>query len=265
MPKILVFTDLHIKAEGRIIGLDPVARFEIARDQALADHPDAEMVVLTGDLTHSGKPAEYARLAELLAPFPMPVLPMIGNHDDRAAFRAAFPGAPEAEGFVQAVVPLGAHTLITLDSKSEADHHAGRLCATRLAFLDAALAEAPGPVTVFCHHPPFAIGFPGMDAIALVNGAELTERLAAHGRAYLVAGHVHRTISGCRAGVPFTIFKSPCHQAPLDLAGADSTASTDEAGAYGLLLLEADGIVAHSQDVGVPFRTISGYDALPEP
>lgn len=270
MHKILLFTDLHIKrAGGRIIGLDPAERFAAARDAALAAHGDAVLTVLMGDLTHSGLPGEYDRLRDLLAPFPMPVIPMLGNHDRRDAFRAAFPDAPDAGGFVQAVTDLSGLRLVTLDTLDEPrvleTDHAGRLCPDRLAFLDAALETAGDRmVLLFLHHPPHAVGFPGMDAIRLDRGDALLDRLARHTRLHLFCGHVHRTISGRARGVSFTMLKSPCHQMPLDLAGDDPTASTDEPGAYGVILADASGVIAHSEDVGLNARVVSGYDALPE-
>ncbi len=269
MHKVLVLTDLHIRsASETIIGLDPLARLRSVLDHALHDHGDAAALVLMGDLTHSGKASEYARLADVLRDVTVPVIPMIGNHDERAAFRVAFGDAPDAGGFVQAVTDIGAHRLITLDTRNGLTGHrahAGELCATRLAFLREALAGADGRVPlVFSHHPPMDIGLPGMDGIRILHGAaDMLGLLAAH-RAHLFCGHVHRTISGNAGGVPFTLFKSTCHQAPLDLRSHDSTISVDEPGAYGLLLLAAGGVVAHSQDVGPDARVFTGADALPD-
>ncbi len=266
--KVLVLTDLHLRAPGQtIIGLDPIARLAAAFEAAWAEHSDADVMILMGDLTHSGRPEEYAILREMTAAAPMPVVYMLGNHDARPGFRAAFPDAPvTAQGHVQQVIDLPHHRIITLDTHEAAPQpdHAGFLCADRLAWLDAALAGAGDlmPV-VFAHHPPHATGLPFMDAIRLVNGDMLLDRMRGTG-AHLICGHIHRTISGQAKGVPFTMFKSPCHQAPLDLAGLDSTASTTEPGAYGLLLLSREGIIAHSEDVGVDAVTVTGREALPE-
>ena len=255
MQKLLVMTDLHLVEEGAtIIGLDPLARFGEALDHALARHPDAEALVLMGDLTHHGSPAEYARLAGALSGLPLPLLPMLGNHDRRDAFLGAFPDAPRtASGHVQAVLDLAHHRIVTLDTLDgppyPAGHHAGRLCDQRLAWLAEALAGAGGRLPlVFSHHPAYPVGIPGMDAIPLTEGEDLLSLLAQHG-AHLFCGHVHRTTSGSRRGVPWTIFKSTCHQGPLDLVEVDSTLSIDEPGAYGVLLLPEDGVIAHSEDV----------------
>lgn len=263
MQKLLVMTDIHIVEEGeRIIGLDPLVRFQAALDQALRDHPDAEALILMGDLTHHGRPAQYARLAAALEGLPIPLMPMIGNHDRREPFLAAFPAAPQtAQGHVQAVRDFPGHRIITLDTLEGPPYppgfHAGRLCPDRLAWLRAALEGAGGrKPLVFAHHPPFATGIPGMDQIPLLDGAPVLDLLAAHG-AHLFCGHVHRTISGMSRGVGFTMFKSTCHQGPLDLTSLDSSLSIDEPGAFGVLLLSGDGVVAHSEDVGLGAQVIS--------
>ena len=94
-----------------------------------------------------------------------------------------------------------------------------------------------------------AVGLPGMDRIRLADGHALLRRLAAHGRAHLFCGHVHLSISGSTGGVPWTLFKSPCHQAPLDLVSPDTDLSIDGTPGYGVILATADGIVAHHVDV----------------
>ena len=268
MQKLLVLTDLHLRAEGKtIIGINPLARAREVLEAALLHHSDADAVVLLGDLTHSGRAKEYGALKELLSACELPIIPMLGNHDQRDVFLQVFPEAPVTEqGHVQRIVDLPNHRLITLDSHepSAQPPHSGFLCSDRMQWLDRALADAgTQQPLVFIHHPPMPIGLPGMDAIRLTNGPELLERLRGTG-AHLLCGHIHRTISGQTGGVPFTVFKSPCHQAPLDLVNADSTLSVDEPGAYGLVLLTPDGVICHSEDVGLGSQPVSGADALPE-
>ena len=95
MKKIIVMTDIHITEPGEtIIGLDTLARFCQTRDAALQDHADAQVMILMGDLSHHGSPIAYQRLSDALAAVPMPVIPMLGNHDKRDAFLGVFDGAP---------------------------------------------------------------------------------------------------------------------------------------------------------------------------
>jgi 3',5'-cyclic AMP phosphodiesterase CpdA len=267
LEKILLITDTHITEEGAlIIGLDPAARLQAVLDAALDAHGDAAALVILGDLTHNGTVTEYRRLKPLLDTVPIPVIPMLGNHDRRETFIEVFPHAPQENGFVQAVRDIGTTRLITLDSLDGPpypdDHHAGRLCGTRLRFLETSLATRAGRQAIICiHHPPFKTGIAGMDRIRLAEGDAFLDLLARHGDLHLVCGHVHRTISGSARGVPWTVLKSPCHQGVLDLKSPNSHLSTNEPGAYGVAILMADGIVIHSEDVGLKdVRIFGGYD-----
>jgi 3',5'-cyclic AMP phosphodiesterase CpdA len=264
MAKILVMTDLHITPEGEsIIGLDPGARLSAGLAHAARTHPDAERIVLMGDLTHHGAEQEYARLKTLLADLPWPVTLMIGNHDTRTGFRAAFPDAPtDADGFVQSAIDLGDIRLICLDTH-EADpavQHSGLLCPTRLAWLVRELEADTKPCLIFLHHPPFDTGFSGMDHIGLMNAAELRGVLAAYPQVkHVFAGHIHRTITASIDGLPITVFKSPCHQMPMILGQEGSGHSVDEPGAYGIILTDGDNVVVHFEDFTLPAQDVSHY------
>lgn len=264
MKKLLVMTDLHITVPGEtIIGLNTYDRFCSTIEAALQDHHDAEALILMGDLCHHGDPVAYNRLKTALTDLPLPIMPMLGNHDRRMAFLKVFPRAPQtASGHIQNHERIGDHHVITLDTLDgppyPPDHHSGYLCEDRLAWLQQALSETGGAKTlVFAHHPPFDTGLVGMDLIKLRNGDTLLGLLAAHGNCHLFCGHIHRTISGSSNHVPWTMFKSTGHQAPLDLVTPDSSLSIDEPAAYGVLLLTPQGVVAHSEDVGLAAKVHS--------
>src|ERR1700760_247621 len=138
-------SDPHIGASWD--GVDPIAglREVVAAVAALPDRPDA--VLLSGDLTDNGGPAEYATVRELLAPIGAPVHAIAGNHDDRAALRAAFglPG-PDADP-IQWAADLGPLRLVGLDTTIPG-RAGGELDAERLAWLDAELSAAPRQPTL---------------------------------------------------------------------------------------------------------------------
>lgn len=252
--KLLVFTDPHIVDQGDdIVGLDPSVRFSDGLKHAVAHHPDAEGLLVMGDLTHHGRTAQFETVKSLLRDVPMPVTLMLGNHDNRDVFRRVFPEADvTSSGHVQRMVELAGCMLITLDTMDlHVDpRNSGRLCAARLNWLENALTWAAGkPVIVAMHHPPVMTGFSGMDHIALQDPEPLLKMLRAHDAPlHLLCGHVHRTISGFSSGVPFTILKSPCHQHPMTLGMSGSTQSVDEPGAYGIVLAGPDGIIVHTED-----------------
>lgn len=255
MQKLLLMSDLHITAEGiRTAGGDPLRRFRAALTHALRRHGDARALILMGDLAETGTPEEYARLRLALAGLTLPVLPMTGNHDRRAALRATFPEAPTTpEGHVQTALDLPHHRLILLDTlDEEAPGHGGRLCAARLAWLDRALAgRGDRRPVVFTHHPAAPVGIPWLDRIGLAEAGALLDRLAP-ARAYLVSGHVHRSVSGQHSGVNWAIVASTSHRNPLDLGRPAPTARETAPPGYAVLLLGEAGVTLHAEEAPEP-------------
>lgn len=193
---IAQISDPHINA---IAGAPEHAeRAETALRQAIAHllrlpaRPDA--VLLTGDCVHAGSPAEYARLGALLRELPLPIYAVPGNHDSRAGFLELFgaQGAAPLAGFAQYAVDAGPLRLLALDTHIPGAH-GGLLDESRLAWLDARLAEAPErPTIIFMHHPPFATGLAPLDEIGLAGAAELGALVGRFPQVErIVAGHVH--------------------------------------------------------------------------
>ena len=104
--KLVQVSDLHFVPPGvRLLGIDPRARFSACVADINANHADAELCLLTGDLADRGAPEAYAALREALADLRVPYRLMVGNHDDRAAFRGAFPEAPCASPVISFTRP----------------------------------------------------------------------------------------------------------------------------------------------------------------
>jgi 3',5'-cyclic AMP phosphodiesterase CpdA len=256
MTKIVQITDTHLVAPGRsLFGLDPADRLRLAVRTVAAVAPDAALCVVTGDLADIGEVAAYEALGPILAELPMPVRLLLGNHDDRANFRAAMPDAPVDEnGFVQSAFDIPEGRLLFLDTR-EAGTHAGRLCEARLGWLAAALAEARDrPVWLFLHHPPFAVGMDVVDAINLLDGEAFGRVLARHPDVrHLFLGHVHRPIAGSWRGIPFTVLYGTVHQSALNLGPLDLPLLEGPCH-VAVALLEADRTVVHMHDALAPHR-----------
>ena len=234
--KIIHLTDTHLVEPGRILsGLDPAANLAAAVADINREHPDADLCVLTGDLVNDGRESQYRVLRDILRGLRPPHRLLLGNHDDRGAFRAVFPDAPATvDGFEQGVWDADHARLIFLDTLVPGRPH-GQLCAARMAFLRGALDGHAGPVYLFMHHPPVDVGIAGMDADKLQNSAEFWTALAAHrARVGLIAfGHLHRAVWGTHAGVPFCGTPSTNHQVVLEF-GRDAVRANRETPAYGI-------------------------------
>ncbi|MCC6870127.1 MAG: phosphodiesterase [Burkholderiales bacterium] len=237
---IAQLSDPHIgaTAAGKPHGMAPQETLARGVAALLALHRRPEVVVVSGDLVETGTPDEYALLRTLLAPLPMPVYLMTGNHDERTALRAAFPehaylGSPGS--FVQYGFDAGAWRVLMLDSL-EPGRASGHLCATRLAWLAGELDRARDrPVVVFVHHCPLVTGAAHIDRSRLLDGDALAAVLRRHPRVERVlCGHVHRAMHAAWAGTVVTTCPSVFYQFVVDLRAAGRFAPAAEAPGYQL-------------------------------
>ncbi len=250
-------TDLHIKAGGtRTYGVVDTAGMLRACVQHILDLPQRpDLVVATGDLVDLGRADEYALLRDLLAPLPMPVHLLPGNHDDRDVLRASFPDHAylhEWPPFVQYVLEDHPVRIVALDSVIPREG-GGRLCDERLEWLEATLAAAPGrPTIVVMHHPPFRTFIGHMDRIGLDGSDALARVIARHTQVERVlCGHLHRPIVARFAGTVASTCPSTAHQIALDLAEDGVEGFTLEPPGYQLHRWDAAaGVVSHTVAVG---------------
>ncbi|MEM8792323.1 MAG: metallophosphoesterase [Pseudomonadota bacterium] len=202
--KIIQVTDLHLGAERPKPGdPDPMLSFDLALDDIAMRHSDADLLVLTGDLSEHGETECYEAIRTRMTSVRSPYALLIGNHDDRGNFARIFPEHLDELGFVQGARDLPIGRAIFLDTH-QPGHHYGTLCETRLAWLRRELSAHPGPFWIFMHHNPIPTHLPLIDRIMLndrANFANLIEEFAQK-IAYIFHGHLHLPMSGALAGVP---------------------------------------------------------------
>jgi 3',5'-cyclic AMP phosphodiesterase CpdA len=264
---IAQISDMHVTAEGTLLyeRIDTAGYLERAVAYVLGLEPRPDVVIATGDLVDGGKPEEYERLRRLLAPLPMPVYVVPGNHDAREPLRAAFAdrGYLPREGFLQYTVEGPPVRLIGLDTLVPGKPY-GALCEERLGWLAARLDERRDvPTLLFLHHPPFDCGIEAFDRFRLNEGdAALAELVRRHGNVERVTcGHVHRPIQRRWAGSLASIAPSTAHQATLDLQAGAPLSMMMEPPAIALHLRTGGGLVTHVSYIGAfdgpkPFRAL---------
>jgi 3',5'-cyclic AMP phosphodiesterase CpdA len=255
---IAQLSDPHIKPEGRLAygAVDTGACLEAAVAAVKALDPQPDIVVITGDLVDAGRPEEYARFRRYLAPIEQPVYVIPGNHDERGAFARAFAGHDYLPGaaapFQHYAVDLGPIRMIGLDTVIPGKG-GGAMCAARLDWLDATLAERPAqPTLILMHHPPFRTGIAHMDAIGLDNAAGLAAVLRRHPQAErIICGHLHRPIQCRWAGALASTAPSVAHQVALDLRPDGPSAFVMEPPGFQLHIWTPDeGFVSHTAIAG---------------
>ena len=252
--KIIWLTDLHIRADSAADRIDPVRNLTVMVDDILRFHDDADAVLVTGDLTDSGAPEQYQIAAEALAPLPMPVLPIAGNHDTREGLRSAFPelGGGQSDS-IQYRVDIGDLTILCLDTLEQGDN-GGTYGQTRLDWLEKTLGDCRRRRTIIAiHHPPLQLGLGPLDTIALRDPGPLLDLLSgADHIEHILIGHVHRATTGTIRGIPYSTLRSLSHQnrAPLTDWGWSENRIPNEAPQYGVILSSPDSLVIQTIDLG---------------
>ena len=250
-------TDMHIKAGGklsyRVVDTEGSLGRCVAHILAMPQRPDA--VLFTGDLTDFGRPDEYANLDRLLAPLPMPVYLMAGNHDEPDGLRAAFPKHAylrQRTGHLDYVIDDHPLRIVALDS-TVSRKPGGAMRESQLAWLDETLSNAKSkPTIVALHHPPFWTGIGHMDVQGLANPKDLEKVIARHPQVErVISGHLHRAITTRFGGTVASTCPSPSHQVALDLADDAESRFVMEPRQFHLhLWKEGQGVITHAASIG---------------
>ena len=255
--KLVHISDIHINEEP-ILGSEPMRHLHACFDHVLAHHADADRIVVTGDLTHHGRPSSYETLRSFLDKVPLdgeraPRL-LLGNHDDRDNFRGAFPDAPrDPNGFVQWSEDVSAGRFVYLDTLVPGTH-AGSLDGGRLEWLERefqSAARADRAVFLFMHHNPAPVGVANSDAIGLLNASAFHDLVREHRDTirHIFFGHCHFTLAGSLNGVPFSAPRSTNHPCWPDIGGPDCRMGYGPfERTYNVALIEDDYVTVHSID-----------------
>lgn len=202
--KIAQISDLHLVATGKTIGIAPMAENLVK----VVNHINGlapDLVLISGDITHTAHTAEAHRAADILAELDAPYYLTPGNHDDRAVLQQVFgKGAmPSLETrHASYVVNAQPYKIISLDS-TDPDADNGRICDARVAWLEAALRHDPRPTLIFMHHPPIKCGVQETDNPPLIGVEKFADIVARHPEIErIMCGHIHVMVSGAVRGRP---------------------------------------------------------------
>lgn len=222
--RILQLSDTHVVADGSLaygrVDTGACLARAIRRIQALErEIGEIDAVLVTGDLTDRGTPAEFNRFLDLIEELPAPVLAIPGNHDARGPMRRALGLGGAEDAPIHLSQRIGDLAVIAIDTTVPGTP-GGEITAEAAGFLEDALTEAGTMAAlVALHHPPFATGIGHMDRIGLAGSDRLARIVAAHSADLrIVCGHVHRTIAGACGGRTALIAPSTAHSVAFDLS-----------------------------------------------
>ena len=192
----VLISDTHIGAhrEDSRHGIKPAEMFAETSRQVLALDPRPAGIIISGDLAFlQGQPGDYKLIKELYRPIReagIPLYLVLGNHDHRENFWAAFPEAKPAGTAADrqaAVVETPLANWFLMDSLYKTDVTPGQLGKDQLQWLAKALeAHADKPALLMAHHNPE--GPTGLQDAAAMLQTALGHKQA---KAYFY-GHTHQ-------------------------------------------------------------------------
>lgn len=243
---VVHISDVHATRDGRLYDrVDGVARLRAVGEYIGSAGVTPEAIVVTGDLIQRGNPDAYPRLEaaldELEAAAGVPVLTVLGNHDDPDAARGM---RRHASGHRRVVHAAGLRFAL-LDSSS------GRLGPGQVAWLRDALREPYGSGTVVAlHHPPLGSPLPTLARAGLADADDLIGALTGTDVLAVLAGHFHHPLSATLSGVPVSVGPALAYHQVMN-AGPDLVAGHDRA-MFSLVHLLPGGVSATSVSLENP-------------
>jgi len=218
-------SDPHLLAGGRrqygVIDPEPGLRRALDRLSGLPEPPQA--IVFTGDLADLGEPEAYERLRDLVEPvaadFGAQVVWVMGNHDERAAYSAAFFDAP-SDAPQDRVYDVAGLRVVVLDTTLPGWHH-GEITDDQLAWLADVLAtHAPHGTLLAMHHPPVPLPLDGANVTIELDGQDrLAAVLEGTDVRSILAGHLHYSTHATFAGIPVSVASASCYAVALATPG----------------------------------------------
>ncbi|HWI32353.1 MAG TPA: phosphodiesterase [Microbacterium sp.] len=248
---LLHISDTHLRdAGGKLydrVDSESYLRRTIEGIEASGVRPQA--LVFTGDLADRGEAAAYEALRDLIEPLAARlaarVFWVMGNHDDRPAFRRALldePAPRDPFDPIDRVDEIDGLRLITLDT-SVPGHHHGEVSDAQLAWLERELAvPAPYGTILAMHHPPVPCVLDLAATVELREQSRLAAVLRGTDVRAILAGHLHYSTFATFAGIPVSVASATCYTQDLTVPQG-GTRGRDGAQAYNLVHVYDETIV----------------------
>ena len=262
---LLHISDTHLLAGGGSL-YDRVPsevhlRRLFAEFEASGARPDA--IVFTGDLADRGEPDAYRRLRAIVEPVAddlgARVVWVMGNHDERGAFRRELLDEPASDAPVDAVVDLDGLRVVTLDSTVPGRHH-GEVSPEQLEWLRGVLATpAPHGTILAMHHPPMPSVLDLAVSVELRDQSALAASLVGTDVRAILAGHLHYSSTASVAGIPVSVASATCYTQDLNVP-VGGTRGRDGARAFNLVHVYPSTVVHSVVPLG-EFAALDWIDA----
>ncbi|MEW1920701.1 phosphodiesterase [Pseudarthrobacter oxydans] len=222
-----------------------------------------EAMVFTGDLADTGRPDAYVRLRNIVEPVAeelgAKVIWVMGNHDERTAFRAGLLDSNAGQESVDMVHDINGLRIIALDSTVPGLHH-GEISDEQLTWLEQVLATpAPHGTLIALHHPPVPSPLDIVAMVELRDQDRLAKVIEGTDVRGILAGHLHYSTFSTFAGVPVTVASATCYTQDLNVP-RDTMRGQNGAQAFNLIHAYEDRILSSVVPIG-EFSTVYSISA----
>ncbi|MCX6499093.1 MAG: phosphodiesterase [Arthrobacter sp.] len=219
---------LHLSDPHLLGGTDPLhglvdsdSRLRQLFDEVRASGARPEAVIFTGDLADRGEAAAYAKLRSIVEPacqaMGAKVIWAMGNHDNRANFRAGLLDQQADDTPVDHSYFINGLRIITLDTSVPGYHH-GELSSAQLEWLAAELSTpAPDGTILALHHPPVPSVLDLAVLVELRGQAALAGVLRNSDVRAILGGHLHYSTTAMFAGIPVSVASASCYTQDLNV------------------------------------------------
>lgn len=236
---ILHLSDTHLLANGQLYDrVDSEARLRRVFDDLERSGARPEAIIFTGDLADKGEPLAYGRLRSIIDPaarrLGAQTIWVMGNHDERGAFRTMLLGQFPSTEPVDRVYFVNGLRIVTLDTSVPGQHY-GQLEASQLDWLTEELSTpAPHGTILAMHHPPVPCVLDLAVTVELREQGALAEVLKGTDVRSIIAGHLHYSTNATFAGIPVSVASASCYTQDM-AAPVGATRARDGAQAYNLI------------------------------
>jgi len=237
---LLHLSDTHLLGGGsRLYGtVDAESHLRELLAELEGSRGRPEAIIFTGDLADKGEPDAYERLRSMVEPVAArlgaQVIWVMGNHDDRGAFRRELFAEQPSTRPVDRVYDVNGLRIITLDSTVPGHHH-GEVTGAQLDWLAEELStRAPHGTILAMHHPPLPSVLDLAVAVELRDQSGLAEVLFGSDVRSIIAGHLHYSSTGTFAGIPVSVASATCYTQDLNVP-VGGTRGRDGARAFNLV------------------------------